>query len=231
MAAARVKVPAGEKITISHGKLQVPDHPIVAFIEGDGTGPDIWAASVRVLDAAVAQAYKGRRKIAWAEVYAGEKAQAVYGADCPPNLLPEETLDYIRQYLVALKGPLTTPVGEGFRSLNVTLRQVLDLYVCLRPVKYFKGVPSPVKRPDKVDMVIFRENTEDIYAGIEFEAKTYEVKKVLSFLKENFPQQYKKIRFPETAAIGIKGVSWGGGERLVRAGIRYALETGKKSVT
>jgi len=164
---ARVKIPAGEKITISHGKLQVPDHPIIAFIEGDGVGPDIWAASVRGLDAAVEQAYKGRRKIAWAETYAGEKAQAVYGADCPPNLLPQETLDVIRDYLIAIKGPLTTPVGEGFRSLNVTLRQVLDLYVCLRPVRYFKGVPSPVKRPEKIDMVIFRENTEDIYAGIE----------------------------------------------------------------
>ncbi|HEY5725963.1 MAG TPA: isocitrate/isopropylmalate family dehydrogenase, partial [Methylomirabilota bacterium] len=166
--AGKVKVPTGEKVTISHGKLHVPDHPIIAFIEGDGTGPDIWAASVRVLDAAVALAYKGRRKIAWAEVYAGEKAQAVYGADCPPNLLPQETLDVIRDYLIAIKGPLTTPVGEGFRSLNVTLRQVLDLYVCLRPVRYFKGVPSPVKRPEKIDMVIFRENTEDIYAGIEW---------------------------------------------------------------
>ncbi|PYM23317.1 MAG: NADP-dependent isocitrate dehydrogenase, partial [Candidatus Rokuibacteriota bacterium] len=155
--AGKVKIPAGDKITIEHGKLRVPDRPIIAFIEGDGTGPDIWKASVRVLDAAVEQSYKGRRKIAWAETYAGEKAQAVYGKDCPPNLLPEETLDVIREYLVAIKGPLTTPVGEGFRSLNVTLRQVLDLYVCLRPVKYFQGVPSPVKRPDKVDMVIFRE--------------------------------------------------------------------------
>ena len=144
----RVKVPAGEKITIAHGKLQVPDHPIVPFIEGDGTGPDIWRASVRVLDAAVEQAYGGKRRIAWAEVYAGDKAQAVYGADCPPNLLPAETLDVIREYLVAIKGPLTTPIGEGFRSLNVTLRQELDLYVCLRPVKYFRGVPSPVKRPE-----------------------------------------------------------------------------------
>ena len=147
MAAARVKVPAGEKITISHGKLQVPDNPIVAFIEGDGTGPDIWAASVRVLDAAVAQSYKGRRKISWAEVYAGEKAQTVYGKDCPPNLLPPETLDVIRQYLVAIKGPLTTPVGEGFRSLNVTLRQELDLYVCLRPVRWYKGVPRRSSTP------------------------------------------------------------------------------------
>ena len=165
---ARVKIPAGEKITISHGKLQVPDHPIIAVHRGRRHRPRHLAASVRVLDAAVEQAYKGRRKIAWAETYAGEKAQAVYGADCPPNLLPQETLDVIREYLVAIKGPLTTPVGEGFRSLNVTLRQVLDLYVCLRPVRYFKGVPSPVKRPEKIDMVIFRENTEDIYAGIEW---------------------------------------------------------------
>src|SRR6516164_5717984 len=167
-----VRFPAGEKIGIAPGKLQVPDHPIVPFIEGDGTGPDIWRASVRVLDAAVERAYRGTRKIVWAEVYAGDKAQTVYGADCPPNLLPTETLDVIREYLVAIKGPLTTPVGEGFRSLNVTLRQELDLYVCLRPVKYFKGVPSPVKHPEKIDMVIFRENTEDIYAGIEWEQGT-----------------------------------------------------------
>jgi isocitrate dehydrogenase len=182
--AGEVVIPAGEKVTIEHGKLRVPDHPIIAFIEGDGIGPDIWKASVRVLDAAVEQAYRGRKKIAWAEVYAGEKAQAVYGADCPPNLLPGETLDVIREYLVAIKGPLTTPVGEGFRSLNVTLRQVLDLYVCLRPVKYFQGVPSPVKRPEKVDMVIFRENTEDIYAGIEWEQGTPEARKVVQFLTQ-----------------------------------------------
>jgi isocitrate dehydrogenase len=229
MAAARVKVPAGEKITISHGKLQVPDHPIVAFIEGDGTGPDIWAASVRVLDAAVAQAYKGRRKIAWAEVYAGEKAQTVYGKDCPPNLLPPETLDVIRQYLVAIKGPLTTPVGEGFRSLNVTLRQELDLYVCLRPVRWFKGVPSPVKHPEKIDMVIFRENTEDIYAGIEWAQGTPEVKKVIAFLQNEMG--VKKIRFPETSSIGIKPVSKEGSERLIRAAMRYAVENGRRNVT
>src|SRR5574339_922593 len=196
MAAARVKIPAGEKISISHGKLQVPDHPIVPFIEGDGTGPDIWRAAVRVLDAAVEQAYRGKKKIAWAEVYAGEKAQSVYGADCPPNLLPEETLDVIREYLVAIKGPLTTPIGEGFRSLNVTLRQELDLYVCLRPVRWFKGVPSPVKHPEKIDMVIFRENTEDIYAGIEWEQGSDDVKKVLAFLQSTFPHSYPKIRFP-----------------------------------
>src|ERR1700724_1424452 len=206
MAGARVKVPAGEKITISHGKLQVPDRPIVAFIEGDGTGPDIWAASVRVLDAAVEQAYRGKKKIAWAEVYAGEKAHAVYGKDCPPNLLPEETLDVIREYLIAIKGPLTTPVGEGFRSLNVTLRQELDLYVCLRPVRWFKGVPSPVKHPEKIDMVIFRENTEDIYVGIEFEAGSEENKKFLELFKQNFPKAYAKIRFPNTSGIGLKPV-------------------------
>ena len=214
--AGKVKVPAGEKVTISHGKLQVPDHPIIAFIEGDGTGPDIWAASVRVLDAAVAQAYKGRRKIAWAEVYAGEKAQAVYGKDCPPNLLPTETLDVIREYLVAIKGPLTTPVGEGFRSLNVTLRQELDLYVCLRPVRWFKGVPSPVKHPEKIDMVIFRENTEDIYAGIEWVQGSPEAKKVIAFLQNEMG--VKKIRFPNTSSIGIKPISKEGSERLIRAG-------------
>src|SRR5215470_14751058 len=203
--AGHVKIPAGEKITISHGKLQVPDHPIIAFIEGDGTGPDIWAASVRVLDAAVAQAYKGRRKIAWAETYAGEKAQAVYGSECPPNLLPEETLDVIREYLIAIKGPLTTPVGEGFRSLNVTLRQV----------KYFKGVPSPVKHPEKIDMVIFRENTEDIYAGIEWEQGTPEAKKVVEFLQKDM--KVNKIRFPQSSSIGIKPVSKEGSERLIRA--------------
>src|SRR5512147_2332780 len=227
--AGKVKIPAGEKITISHGKLQVPDHPIVAFIEGDGVGPDIWAASVRVLDAAVAQSYKGRRKIAWAEVYAGDKAQAVYGKDCPPNLLPDETMDVIREYLIAIKGPLTTPVGEGFRSLNVTLRQVLDLYVCLRPVKYLKGVPSPVKHPEKIDMVIFRENTEDIYAGIEWEQGTPEARKVVDFLVKEM--KVTKIRFPNTSSIGIKPVSKEGSERLIRCAIRYAIENNQKSVT
>src|SRR5512134_340863 len=196
----RVRIPPGEKITLSHGKLQVPDHPVVPFIEGDGTGPDIWRASVRVLDAAVEQASRGRRRIAWAEVYAGEKAQAVYGNDCPPNLLPRETLDVIREHLVAIKGPLTTPVGEGFRSLNVSLRQELDLYVCLRPVRYFKGVPSPVKRPEKVDMVIFRENTEDIYAGIEWEQGTPEARKMVNFLQTEMG--VRKIRFPNTTSIG-----------------------------
>ena len=227
--AGRVKIPAGEAIAISHGKLQVPDRPIVPFIEGDGTGPDIWRASVRVLDAAVEQAYGGKRRIAWAEVYAGEKAQAVYGADCPPNLLPPETLDVIRQYLVAIKGPLTTPVGEGFRSLNVTLRQELDLYVCLRPVKYFKGVPSPVKRPEAVDMVIFRENTEDIYAGVEWLTGTPECQKVIDFLTRDMG--VKKIRFPKSSSIGIKPISVEGSERLIRAAIRYAIEQNRRNVT
>jgi isocitrate dehydrogenase len=225
----RVKIPAGEKIALSHGKLQVPDHPIVPFIEGDGTGPDIWRASVRVLDAAVEQTYGGKRRIAWAEVYAGEKAQAVYGKDCPPNLLPTETLDVIREYLVAIKGPLTTPVGEGFRSLNVTLRQELDLYVCLRPVKYFRGVPSPVKRPEAVDMVIFRENTEDIYAGVEWLTGTPECQKVVDFLTRDMG--VKKIRFPKTSSIGIKPVSIEGSERLIRAAIRYAIEQNRRNVT
>ncbi len=225
----KVKIPAGEKIVNQHGKLQVPDHPIVPFIEGDGTGPDIWRAAVRVLDAAVERAYKGRKKIAWCEVYAGEKAREVYGADCPPNLLPQETLEVIGEHLVAIKGPLTTPVGEGFRSLNVTLRQELDLYVCLRPVRYFAGVPSPVKHPEKVDMVIFRENTEDIYAGIEWRTGTPEAQKVIKFLQREMG--VKKIRFPTTSSIGIKPISLEGSERLIRAAIRYALERNRRSVT
>jgi isocitrate dehydrogenase len=227
--AGRVKIPAGEKITISHGKLRVPDTPIIPFIEGDGTGPDIWHASVRVLDAAVDLASRGRRRIAWAEVYAGDKAQAAYGADCPPNLLPRETLDVIREYLVAIKGPLTTPIGEGFRSLNVTLRQELDLYVCLRPVRWFKGVPSPVKHPEKVDMVIFRENTEDIYAGIEWETGTPEARKMVAFLQNEMG--VKKIRFPDTSSIGIKPISREGSERLIRAAIRYTVEQGRRNIT
>src|SRR3989441_9583611 len=227
--ASQVKIPKGDKITIEHGKLRVPDHPIIAFIEGDGTGPDIWKAAVRVLDAAVEQSYGGRKKIAWAEVYAGEKAQTVYGKDCPPNLLPQETVDVINEYLVAIKGPLTTPVGEGFRSLNVTLRQVMDLYVCLRPVKYFQGVPSPVKRPEQVDMVIFRENTEDIYAGIEWPAESPEARKVIAFLESEMG--VKKIRFPQTSGIGVKPISREGTERLARAAIDYALRHGRRSVT
>ena len=214
----------GEPITVQNGKLQVPDNPIIPFIEGDGTGPDIWAAAKRVLDAAVEKAYQGKKEIAWYEVYAGEKAYNQWG-----EWLPEDTLTAIREYLVAIKGPLTTPVGGGIRSLNVALRQELDLYVCLRPVRYFEGVPSPVKKPQDVDMVIFRENSEDIYAGIEWEAGTEEVKKVIQFLQDEMGVQ--KIRFPETAGIGVKPVSVEGTERLVKAAIDYAIEHGRKSVT
>jgi len=226
---SRVKIPAGEKVILEHGKLHVPETPIIPFIEGDGTGPDIWRAAVRVLDAAVARAYKGRKKIAWCEVYAGDKARTAYGPDCPPSLLPPETLDVIREHLVAIKGPLTTPVGAGFRSLNVTLRQELDLYVCLRPVRYLKGVPSPVKHPEKVDMVIFRENTEDIYAGIEWETGTPEAKKIVEFLQKEMG--VKKIRFPATSSIGIKPISREGSERLIRAALRYAVEHNRRNVT
>lgn len=219
----------GEKIKILDGKLQVPSQPIIPFIEGDGTGPDIWRASQRVFDAAVEKSYGAGRKVHWFEVYAGEKAQKVYGSDCPPNFLPQETLNIIREYLVAIKGPLTTPVGKGIRSLNVTLRQELDLYVCLRPVQYYKGVPSPVKAPEKVNMVIFRENTEDIYAGIEWEALSGDVKKVIAFLQDEM--KVKKIRFPETSAIGIKPVSIEGSKRLIRAALRYAIDHGRRSLT
>mgnify|MGYP001446370216 CR=1 FL=1 len=211
--------PNGEKIRIVDGKLIVPENPVVPFIEGDGTGPDIWRASVRVLDAAVAKAYGGKRKIAWMEVLAGQKSYDNLG-----TWLPDETVAAFQEYLVGIKGPLTTPIGGGIRSLNVALRQLLDLYVCLRPVRWYEGVPSPVKRPEKVDMVIFRENTEDIYAGIEFEAGSEDAKKALDFLKSGWPAMYKKIRFPETAAIGFKPVSKEGSERLVRAAIRYAIE-------
>ncbi|MRR11769.1 NADP-dependent isocitrate dehydrogenase, partial [bacterium] len=207
---ADTKMPAppnGEKIRIVEGKLTVPDNPVVPFIEGDGTGPDIWRASVRVLDAAVAKAYGGKRKIAWMEVLAGQKSYDNLG-----TWLPDETVEAFKEYLVGIKGPLTTPIGGGIRSLNVALRQLLDLYVCLRPVRWYKGVPSPVKRPEKVDMVIFRENTEDIYAGIEFESGTEDAKKALEFLKAGWPAMYKKIRFPETAAIGFKPVSKEGTE-------------------
>jgi isocitrate dehydrogenase len=218
------KPTAGEKIVVDNGRLHVPDHPIIPFIEGDGTGPDIWAAARRVLDAAVEKAYGGAKKIAWYEVYAGEKAYNRFG-----QWLPEETFQAVREYYVAIKGPLTTPVGGGIRSLNVALRQELDLYVCLRPVRYFDGVPSPVKHPELVDMVIFRENSEDIYAGIEWPAGSEEVKKVIRFLQEEMG--VKKIRFPETAGIGVKPVSREGTERLVRAAINYALKHGRKSVT
>ncbi|GGF85982.1 isocitrate dehydrogenase [NADP] [Paenibacillus albidus] len=214
----------GEQITIEDGKLQVPDRPIIPFIEGDGTGRDIWKASKRVLDAAVAKAYGGSKQIAWYEVFAGEKAFNTYG-----EWLPNDTLEAIREFIVAIKGPLTTPIGGGIRSLNVALRQELDLYVCLRPVRYFDGVPSPVKRPDLVDMVIFRENTEDIYAGIEYQEGSAEVKKVIEFLQEQMG--VNKIRFPETSGIGIKPVSAEGSKRLVRAAVEYAIKHGRKSVT
>src|SRR5512137_1269302 len=216
--------PEGQKITIHNGKLVVPDQPIVPFIEGDGTGPDIWRASVRVLDAAVQKAYGGKRKIHWMEVYAGQKSNDLFN-----TWLPDETVEACREYLVSIKGPLTTPIGGGIRSLNVALRQMLDLYVCLRPVRWFVGVPSPVKNPGKVDMVIFRENTEDIYAGIEWAAGTPEAKKVIDFLQKEMG--VKKIRFPLTSGIGIKPVSSEGTERLVRAAIQYAIANNRKSVT
>jgi isocitrate dehydrogenase len=227
MAYQKVVPPArGEKITLKDGKLHVPDNPIIAFIEGDGTGVDIWAASQPVLDAAVAKAYGGKRKIEWMEVYAGEKANDVYGEVV---WLPQETLDAIDEYIVAIKGPLTTPIGGGIRSINVALRQRLDLYACLRPVQYFSGVPSPVKHPELVDMVIFRENTEDIYAGIEWEAYSEGAKKVIDFLQNEM--KVNKIRFPESSAIGIKPVSEEGTSRLVRSAIRYAIANNRKSVT
>ena len=216
----------GEKITIRNGKLAVPDQPIIPFIEGDGTGPDIWRASVRVLDAAVAKAYGGKRRIHWLEVYAGEKSNKLFN-----TWLPDESVAACREYLVSIKGPLTTPVGGGIRSLNVALRQLLDLYVCLRPVQWFKGVPSPVKNPGKVNMVIFRENTEDIYAGIEFEQGSEENRKFLELFKQAFPKAYAKIRFPETSGIGIKPVSQEGTERLFRAAVEYAVANKRKSVT
>src|SRR5215208_6338544 len=197
-------------ISRKNGQLVVPDDPIIPFIEGDGTGPDIWRSSVRVLDAAVEKAFSGKRKISWKEVYAGEKAFKQFN-----NWLPDETVDAFREYYVGIKGPLTTPVGGGIRSLNVALRQLLDLYVCLRPVRWFKGVPSPVKHPERVEMVIFRENTEDIYAGIEYEQGSEGCKKFLSLFKEAFPKEYGKIRFPETTGVGIKAVSKEGSERLV----------------
>jgi isocitrate dehydrogenase len=225
--AAKISAPAdGAKMSISKGRLIVPDNPIVPFIEGDGTGPDIWRASVRVMDAAVQKAYGGRRKIHWLEVYAGEKANKLLN-----TWLPDETVTACREYLVSIKGPLTTPVGGGIRSLNVALRQLLDLYVCLRPVRWFKGVPSPVKNPQKVDMVIFRENTEDIYAGIEFEAGSDENKKFLELFKQAFPKSYAKIRFPHSSGIGIKPVSKEGSERLIRSAIEYAIANKRKSVT
>jgi isocitrate dehydrogenase len=222
--------PAGGKISIQNGKLSVPETPILPFIRGDGTGPDIWAASQRVFDAAVQKAYGGKRKIAWFEVFAGETAKNKFD-----NWLPDDTVEAFKEFLVGIKGPLTTPVGGGIRSLNVALRQMLDLYVCLRPVQYFKGVPSPVKRPEKVDMIIFRENTEDIYAGIDYQAGSPEAKKILEFMQRELPAAVKKIRFASQAAdeigIGIKPVSRPGTERLVRAAIEYAVREKRKSVT
>src|ERR671918_2308773 len=236
------KVPAGEKVSIANGKLQVPNNPILPFIEGDGTGPDIWRASVRVFDAAVQKAYGGKQKIAWMEFYAGEKAFKQFS-----TWLPDETVDAFREFLVGIKGPLTTPVGGGIRSLNVALRQLLDLYVCLRPVRWFEGVPSPVRHPEKVDMVIFRENTEDIYAGIEYAAGTAEAQKVLDFFAREFPKEFKKIRFGSAEAsrewqtllesigapkrdlgvqvgVGLKPISYLGAERLIHTAISYAIK-------
>jgi isocitrate dehydrogenase len=218
--------PNGRKITIDDGRLRVPDRPIIPFIEGDGTGRDIWRAAVRVMDAAVAKAYSGKREIQWMEIYAGEKSHRMSG-----SWLPDETVTACRDYLVSIKGPLTTPVGGGIRSLNVALRQLLDLYVCLRPVRWFSGVPSPVKRPQDVDMVIFRENTEDIYAGIEFEQGTADNEKFLDAFKTLFPNEFEKVRFPATTGIGIKPVSREGTERLMRAAVQYALDSGRSSVT
>ena len=216
----------GSAITLQNGKLIVPNNPIIPYIEGDGTGPDIWRATVRVLDAAVAKAYSGQRQIHWLEVYAGEKAFKLFD-----TWLPDATVEACRDYRVSIKGPLTTPIGGGIRSLNVALRQMLDMYVCLRPVRWFNGVPSPVKRPEAVDMVILRENTEDIYAGVEFEQGSDDAVLFLRLLKENFPKQYEKIRFPETSGIGVKPVSQQGTERLVRAAIDYAIINKRKSVT
>jgi isocitrate dehydrogenase len=222
-----VKVPAGgERIGVQNAKLQVPDHPVVPFVEGDGTGRDIWRASVRVMDAAVEKAYRGKRKIQWMEVYAGEKAYNNYG-----SWLPDESVQAFKEFLVGIKGPLTTPIGGGIRSLNVALRKALDLYVCQRPITYFAGVPSPVKHPEYVDMVVFRENTEDIYTGIEFELGSQENRRFKELLKEQFPKEYTKMRFPETSGIGIKPVSQEGTARLVRAAIRWALENKRRSVT
>jgi len=227
MAYTQFKVPAGgEKITIKDGKLQVPDNPIIPFVEGDGTGRDIWRASVRVFDAAVQKAYGSKREIHWMEVYAGEKAFRQFN-----TWLPDETVEAFKEFLVGIKGPLTTPIGGGIRSLNVALRKLLDLYVCQRPVRYYNGVPSPVKHPEYVDMVIFRENTEDIYTGIEFQLGTEDNKKFKKLFKEAFPNEYAKMRFPDTAGIGIKPVSSEGTERLVRAAIKWSLTNKRKIIS
>ena len=230
MAYKDITPPAGGKISISNGVLTVPDNPVIPFIRGDGTGRDIWAASERVFDAAIEKAYGGKKKISWFEVFAGEASKTKFD-----NWLPDDTVEAFKEYLVGIKGPLTTPVGGGIRSLNVALRQMLDLYVCLRPVQYFTGVPTPVKNPEKVDMVIFRENTEDIYAGIDFEAGSEAALAVIAFLKDKYPKDFKKIRFggeePGSVGIGIKPVSKPGTERLVRAAIKYAIDQKQKSVT
>jgi isocitrate dehydrogenase len=230
MAYKDITPPSGGKISIKDGQLTVPDNPVIPFIRGDGTGPDIWAASEKVFDAAVKKAYGGKKKIAWFEVFAGETSKTKFD-----NWLPDDTIEAFKEFLVGIKGPLTTPVGGGIRSLNVALRQMLDLYVCLRPVQYFTGVPSPVKAPEKVDMVIFRENTEDIYAGIDFQAGSEPALKILEFLKTNYPKEFKKIRFGETepgaVGVGIKPVSRPGTERLIRSAIQYAIDQKKKSVT
>ncbi len=227
MAYKNLSVPAGgDKITITNSTLQVPSHPIIPFVEGDGTGRDIWRASVRVFDAAVEKAYRGKRKIQWMEVFAGEKAYTQFS-----SWLPDETVQAFSEFLVGIKGPLTTPIGGGIRSLNVALRKALDLYVCQRPVRYFSGVPSPVKHPEYVDMVVFRENTEDIYTGIEFEYGSEDNKRFTSLLKEQFPKEYAKIRFPETSGVGLKPVSQEGTYRLVRSAIKWALENKRRSVT
>ncbi|TFH06291.1 MAG: NADP-dependent isocitrate dehydrogenase, partial [Spirochaetales bacterium] len=228
MAYKKISVPEGDKIVLHNGELQVSDQPIIAFIEGDGTGPDIWAASRQVFDAAVRKAFGGKKRIAWMEVFAGDKANEVYGGQV---WLPEETTDALREYLIGIKGPLTTPIGGGIRSINVAIRQQLDLYACVRPVRYFTGVPSPVKRPEQVDMIIFRENTEDIYAGIEYQEGTEEVARFLTFLEREFPESFSKIRFPKSTGIGIKPVSREGTERLVRAAMDYAIAQDQPSVT
>jgi len=230
MAYTDITPPAGEKIGVHNGRLDVPDHPILPFIRGDGTGPDIWASSQRVFDAAVRRAYGERRRVGWFEVYAGQTAKDKFD-----NWLPDDTIEAFKEFRVGIKGPLTTPVGGGIRSLNVALRQTLDLYVCLRPVQYFQGVPSPVKRPEKVNMVIFRENTEDIYAGIDFQAGSPEAKKLLQFIGRDLPAALKRIRFgkeaPDLIGIGIKPVSRPGSERLIRAALDYAVRLKRKSVT
>ena len=226
---SNVKIPeSGQKISMIDGKLYVPDNPIIPFIEGDGIGPDIWNAAERVLDAAVEKTYGKNKKIHWMEVFAGEKSNEIYGND---TWLPQETLEYLNEYLIAIKGPLTTPVGGGIRSINVALRQELDLYVCLRPVRWYQGVPSPVKHPSKINMAIFRENTEDIYAGIEFEAGSEDATRFLDLMKNHFNNRFGKIRFPKTVGIGIKPVSKEGTQRLVWDAIQYAIQNKHKSVT